>query len=206
MQKELVIGLATVLLVAAPALAAPGGNGKSEDARDNHGSSVSEEKKAERQIKEGEAAQREVFVAEEPTPTVTVSLAPTASPAQTQTEKGKGNSKKAMPAGRQVQGVRVTQQETCDPSAEWKNHGSYVSCVAKTHPGGQVVSEAARSDVGKKHQPSVTPSVSPTETLTPTPPITSPETELGVTSSPLEKFFKAIGRLIQNLPFLPKNA
>ena len=39
--------------------------------------------------------------------------------------------------------------QECDEDGEWENHGKYVSCVAGTHPGGSVVSEASRSDVGK---------------------------------------------------------
>lgn len=75
------------------------------------------------------------------------------------------------------------------PSQTWKNHGAYVSSVAKTHPGGQTVSAAARSDIGKKQKsptpsisvtpsasPSVVPSVEPSvvPTISTTPPITSP--------------------------------
>lgn len=81
--------------------------------------------------------------------------------------------------------VQAQVENGCDPNAEWKNHGAYVSCVAKQKPGGQIVSEAAKSDVGKKNngdtpitvtptispEPSVevTPSPTPTEELTPTP-------------------------------------
>lgn len=50
----------------------------------------------------------------------------------------------------------------------WKNHGEYVSSVAKLHEGGKTVSEAARSDIGKKedkddeneHEASPSPSAS----------------------------------------------
>lgn len=59
----------------------------------------------------------------------------------------------------------------CDPAANWKNHGQYVSCVAHTHPGGQVVSQAAQSDIGKKSSvapsPSASPSVSPSPNASP---------------------------------------
>lgn len=41
--------------------------------------------------------------------------------------------------------------ETCNPEDNWKNHGEYVSCVAKLKQGGQTTSEAAQSDVGKKN-------------------------------------------------------
>lgn len=80
---------------------------------------------------------------------------------------------------------RAVQTQTCDPNAQWKNHGQYVSCVAHTHQGGKVTAEAARSDIGKKHvSPSVSPSASPTATMTPTetPPITSAANELSFNS------------------------
>jgi hypothetical protein len=69
----------------------------------------------------------------------------------------------------------------CDPDGDWKNHGQFVSCVAKEHEGGDEVSEAARSDVGKKHHhpsstpspmPSVSPSASASAEPSATPPIT----------------------------------
>lgn len=77
---------------------------------------------------------------------------------------------------------------------EWKNHGQYVSSVAKTNPGGQVVSEAARSDIGKKNyvpeptdEPELT--VNPTDDpeLTPSPtedPEASPSPTLTNTPTP----------------------
>lgn len=43
-----------------------------------------------------------------------------------------------------------TPQATCDPALNYKNHGEYVSCVARLHQGGQTTSNAAKSDVGKK--------------------------------------------------------
>ncbi len=62
-------------------------------------------------------------------------------------------------------------KQTCDPNAGWKNHGEYVSCVAKLKLGGQAVSEAARSDVGKKKSgtPSASLSPSPSSTASATP-------------------------------------
>ncbi len=104
----------------------------------------------------------------------------------------------------------VTQTQTCDPNAEWKNHGQYVSCVAHTHQGGQMTSEAARSDVGKKHHgesptpsvsPSVSPSASPTATLTPTdtPPITSAANELSFNSFlDIQGLFKKLAKLLSH--------
>lgn len=57
----------------------------------------------------------------------------------------------------------------CDPDFEWKNHGQFVSCVARVHEGGDDVSEAARSRVGRvKRDVSPTISVTPTIILSPT--------------------------------------
>lgn len=80
----------------------------------------------------------------------------------------------------------------CDPNEDWKNHGAYVSCVAHTHPGGEVVSAAAQSDVGKKDveesaspSPSVSPSPSPEVSPSPTPePSPSPSPEASPSPSP----------------------
>ena len=118
----------------------------------------------------------------------------------------------------------VGQTQTCDQNAEWKNHGQYVSCVAKTNPGGQVVSAAARSNIGKKKTlgttsptPSVSPSitVTPTESVSPTPTSTPSATptedptltptitpdDITVTFNPLESiksFFKRISDLFNS--------
>ena len=80
----------------------------------------------------------------------------------------------------------------CDPSAQWKNHGQYVSCVAHTHPGGEIVSEAAQSDIGKKNasaSPSPTPEVSPSPSaspeISPSPEVSpSPEASASPEASP----------------------
>jgi hypothetical protein len=78
--------------------------------------------------------------------------------------------------------------------------------------GGKTVSQAARSDIGKKHhgEPSVTPSVSPTATptatITPTPPITSAEETLSFASFSLENLKKAISHLLSSLPFFSHHA
>lgn len=61
----------------------------------------------------------------------------------------------------------VEVEQNCNPAGPWKNHGEYVSCVAKLHPGGKEVSEAAKSEIGKKEddedkpEHSATPSASP---------------------------------------------
>lgn len=43
-------------------------------------------------------------------------------------------------------------EEECNPEEKYKNHGEYVSCIAREHRGGEEVSDAARSDIGKKHE------------------------------------------------------
>lgn len=53
----------------------------------------------------------------------------------------------------------------CGTEKDWKNHGEYVSCVAKLKQKGKT-SEAARSDIGKKNS-----SKTPTPTITPLPTI-----------------------------------
>lgn len=77
-------------------------------------------------------------------------------------------------------GKQSNKPENCDPNFPWKNHGEYVSCVAKLKLGGKTVSEAARSDIGKKNKnasssalPSPESSSSATPSATPTPEATS---------------------------------
>jgi hypothetical protein len=203
MKKEIIIGLSTILLVATPAFAAPGSDhGKSTDAKVNLGTQTSSEKRVEPQQSVLEV--NDVIVSVTPIPSVTITVTPSTSP--TPITRGLGQLKKVL-------GASVTPTQ-CDPNAQWKSHGDYVSCVAKTHPGGGVVSAAARSDVGKKHhgeEPSITPSVSPTgspsatPTVSPTPPISSSEAVLGFSISPLETFIKSIGRFFDSLPFLHGN-
>jgi hypothetical protein len=86
-----------------------------------------------------------------PTATATVTFTPSPTPTDTSTE---------------------TPTETPEPctSPAPGNHGQYVSCVAhNTPPGpghGKAVSEAARSDVGKKHNDDVQPTATPAATAT----------------------------------------
>lgn len=74
----------------------------------------------------------------------------------------------------------VLTEDECRINA--RNHGAYVSCIAKLHLGGKRVSTAAKSDIGKKDHdnddkvsPTITPSESPTETpsVTVTPEVTA---------------------------------
>lgn len=96
-------------------------------------------------------------------------------------------------------------RENCDPNFPWKNHGEYVSCVAKLKPGGQTVSEAAKSDIGKKNKNA---SASATPAGSPTPPATgsatpsaspSPEATSSGLISNVGKSLKSVRGGIKNL-------
>lgn len=104
--------------------------------------------------------------------------------------------------------ISVAPSQAVSPSVTWKNHGQYVSSVAKTHPGGAVVSAAAKSDIGKKQKhnptpsilPSATPSAAPSiepsaePTISTTPPITSPVEAITV-GNPFTNFFNFLQSL-----------
>ena len=132
-------------------------------------------------------------LADEVTPTVTVTPSVTVTPT---------DDPSLTPTTTPTQEVLAA----CDPNAEWKNHGQYVSCVAKQHLGGEVTSAAARSDVGKKKQ-SVTPTltVAPSVTVTPSvepTPITGSEDTVTLSVNPLESvkaLFANVQRFFRDL-------
>ena len=110
----------------------------------------------------------------------------------------------------------ITTQPSVSPSISpmVKNHGEYVSGIAQLHLGGSTVSEAAKSDIGKKHHddndndgdddltPTTTPHLSPTIYTTPAPtvPVTGPMTEAGFHLFPdLSGFWNMLTRFI---PFM----
>lgn len=109
--------------------------------------------------------------------------------------------------------ISITPTISTAPTAspEWKNHGEYVRSVAKDHENGKEVSEAARSDIGKKkYKPSVTPSVSPSIspvvspsiTVSPTPtddPNATPSPTLTITPSPSPEPQSAIQLSMQDV-------
>jgi hypothetical protein len=190
MRKELVIVTSALFLCSVPAFAS---QGKSQEAQDNHGMEV----KAEKRVQTVLGVEDDVQI----TPTVTLTLTPTP------TTEEKDEDDRGVPS---VKGVRTSTTE-CNPDGNWENHGAYVSCVAKLHQGGKTVSEAARSDIGKKKHgdgPTVTPSPSatPTATLTPTPPISSPEDKLTVAFAPFERLKNALLHLLSSLPFFTHHA
>lgn len=175
MKKEVIIGSTLLLLVATPALAAPQKDRVRPEPRND---------KAVLQVVD------EVETTEEVEVTITPTATPTATPTITSTPEEKVERSRGK--------VRtVKSEETCDPEADWKNHGEYVSCVAKTHPGGEAVSAVARSEVGKKTQ-DATPSATPTpdeET-----PITSAASKLSL--NPIENIqalFSRLGDLFKSL-------
>ena len=183
MKKELSLVAVALLLLVSPVYATPG-KSNSDQAKQNNGIQISEEKRGEVQ---GESDEEENDLENE------IETTPTLTP----TPKIKT---------KQVQGRSIQAQE-CDPNADWKNHGAYVSCVAHQHLGGQVVSQAAKSDIGKKKvTPSVSPTATPTATLTPTPPLTSAEAELTFATFSWENLKKALSHLFQNFPFFPHNS
>ncbi len=72
----------------------------------------------------------------------------------------------------------------CNPLDKWFNHGAYVSCVAHLHQGGKEVSEAARSDIGKKFHPSVSPSTSPSSSPSASPSLSPSPSPTASSSAP----------------------
>ncbi|MDO8498406.1 MAG: hypothetical protein Q7S44_01340 [bacterium] len=94
--------------------------------------------------------------------------------------------------------------EGCDPGLEWRNHGAYVSCVARLHQGGATVSAAARSDIGKKNSTSsasLTPTPTGTEsaTITPSPTATASVTTTTNFSAPTLESFNEIVHSLKDL-------
>jgi hypothetical protein len=178
MQKALPIAIILLLItvLATPAFAAP--NGKASDkAQEVHNSKSGPSENAGQGNKESRKAE-----------VLEVSIAPSTPPVVVQQEVTPSITITTTPS--------VSPNAACDPNAQWKNHGQYVSCVAKQGLGGQAVSAAARSDVGKKKaqvtpsvspsvsptaSPSVSPTITPSESPTPTDgPITSAESELAM--------------------------
>jgi len=182
-KKVLPLALITLTLIATPAFAI---SEKANDkAQEKSQSSV-------KGIKSEEVRQNNI-TSEEPTVTpeltITTSRESSITPVQKTEKKVLGESKS--------QNSEVENTE-CDSNASYKNHGEYVSCVARQGLGGQVVSAAAKSDIGKKQvsiTPTITPSSTPSATPTVTPPLTSPEVTLSG-SSPLQSIAALISQVV----------
>lgn len=103
-----------------------------------------------------------------------------------------GQEKRAEKANEKAASKQEVNEVTPEPTGTteegtvtYKNHGAYVSSVAKTHPGGEVVSAAARSVIGKKTDSSTVPT--PTDSVSPTPttdPSVTPSIEPSITETP----------------------
>lgn len=139
------------------------------------------------------------------------------------------NSKKSLPTSAQVSPTGITalnNEEDSDCDDNVKNHGAFVSCVAREHLGGDSVSEAAHLDTGKKDDidddeddisPTVTPiasaspTITPTETITPTasesPTVTptttiTPEQEQGLLDAQIKGLIDQLKNFIISLTSL----
>lgn len=93
---------------------------------------------------------------------------------------------------------------TCAPEGVWKNHGDYVSCVAKLKEGGQTVSEAAKSDIGKKNatssaSPSASGSAEPSPTSEPSPTASASGSLTESVQQEIATIFLTISSLLQRL-------
>lgn len=131
MRKEIIISLITLFLIATPALA------RQENTNQNSPKN-NENNENHKKDKDNVPFVQEVTVAVSPT------LTPTSIPTPTQADEEENEDD-------EVTGTPSV-SPTCDPEGEYKNHGQYVSCVAHEKRGGKETSEAARSDIGKKHE------------------------------------------------------
>lgn len=188
--KKIVGIISLVLFLAAqPVLASKSSNsnGNGKQNQENHGSVQSAQVRQDHNSQEEQQSKNDNTISPiEPS----ISPSPTVSPDQD------SESHVGSPVSQED-----SSEETCDSNAQWKNHGAYVSCVAHTHPGGQVVSDAARSDIGKKHN--TAPSVTPSPTNTPTPsPITSPLSTASSGFSPLASLSALLGKVFGFLKHL----
>lgn len=146
MKKELTIAVITLLLAATPVLAQSdhGNNG------DDRGNSINEQTVHQNNSEKNENESS------------SITITPKINDADKDDDKTKPST------------VPLTVTPQCDPSADWKNHGAFVSCAAHlNHHDDNDIDDAAKSDTGKQHQtvtptPTVSVSPVPSETVTPT--------------------------------------
>ncbi len=144
MKKEIIISALAIFLIATPAFA------KQENPKENS------TKNNQNQRKDTDSLIQEISVSKGPSirrstrqstrPSSAASSKPQSKLLIEEREKERQSFRLAYP--------------TCRPEVEYRNHGEYVSCVAREHRGGKEVSEAARSEIGKKH-PFPTATISP---------------------------------------------
>ncbi|MDP3941846.1 MAG: hypothetical protein Q8Q49_06080 [bacterium] len=200
MRKDFIIAGVSFLLIATPAYASQGNNKDNGNRQEeNHGQAVAaEHRESEEKNNNIPEVQVALPVVLDVSPTVTL----TTTPAPSSQERDEKDEEKNH--GVKAAETSAETTEECDSEGDWKNHGEYVSCVAKLHVGGDEVSEAARTDVGKKSDehgdgPSVTPTLSTTPTITP--PLTAPVAEVHLPFLSWEEFKNAIGRLFRGFHF-----
>lgn len=108
--------------------------------------------------------------------------------------------------------VTVTPAQVSDDDCEnddLKNHGAYVSCIARKHEGGETVSAAARSSIGKEDKDeeddededtiSVTPTVAPTAVVTVSPTVSPSVTPVSSTTQVESAIAAQLRSLIEEL-------
>lgn len=198
MKKQLLVASVALFFIASPASASQSQKNNENRNDDNRGQVVASEHREDKKEKS-----ETPIIQENVTITIDVSPSPSSAPSSTPTPKVEDKDEKDK---KDVKGAKTT--EECDSESEWKNHGEYVSCVAKKHLGGKEVSEAARSEIGKKSDdhgndgdddilPTITPSVSPTIT----PPLTSPATELHFPLTSWEDLKRLFAQLFRRFNF-----
>jgi hypothetical protein len=204
MRKDFIIATVALFLIASPAYASQSQKDNENRKDENHGQVISSEHiENEKEKNEAPVTQEEVVLSVDvsPAPTLVISSTLTSTP-RVDDQDDKGN--------KDVKGAKTA--EGCDSEGSWKNHGEYVSCVAKQHVDGKEVSDAAKSDIGKKSDedhddenddddtvPSVTPSVSVSPTITP--PLTSPATEVRFSFTSWEDFKKLLAQFFRGFHF-----
>lgn len=165
MKKEIIISALALFLIVSPAFAQKEGP-KENSPKNNQNNNQNHKKDSDSSVQ---------ALTDPISPTITpIAIAPSISPTLTITpeivnthkpKKEKDEDRQASPSA----------SPACSPEKEYRNHGEYVSCVAREHRGGKEVSDAARSDIGKKHEenddnddpsPTITPTV--TSTISPT--------------------------------------
>lgn len=175
MKKEIIISALALFLIVSPAFA------KQESSKENSSKNNQNHKK------DSETSVQ--ALTDSITPTAIPSLDPSVSPSPTIINTHKPKKEKDEEENEDVREEQrhasPSASPSCSPERDYKNHGEYVSCVAREHRGGKEVSEAARSEIGKKHEendendeneeeendehpsPTITSVITPTATISP---------------------------------------
>ena len=114
-----------------------------------------------------------------------------------------GNKNNSATAGNQGNNNRreASASATCAPEAQWKNHGDYVSCVARLKLGGATTSAAARSDIGKKSA-STSGTPKPTSSSSATPIASISSSPVATTSASISDIQLEVLTILANIQLL----